>query len=51
MLVESELHPVIPNLVRPQSYTKVYGVQRGAEIIRDNLGFVYYKNKVTENKM
>lgn len=31
--------------------TVVLGVQRGTEIIRDNLGFMYYKNKVTDTKM
>ncbi|KAL4089373.1 hypothetical protein QTP88_024419 [Uroleucon formosanum] len=38
-------------VVRPESYTVVLGVQRGTEIIRNNLGFMYYKNKVTENKI
>lgn len=35
----------------PNSYTTVFGVQRGTEIIRDNVGFLYYKNKTTETKM
>lgn len=39
------------NLERPQTYTIVFGVQRATEMIRDNLGFFYYKNKKTENKM
>jgi len=46
------LEPLLPvAIARPQSYTVVLGVQRGTEIIRDNLGFMYYKNKVTDTKM
>lgn len=46
------LEPLLPvAVVRPQSYTVVLGIQRGTEIIRDNLGFMYYKNKVTDTKM
>ncbi|CAI6350325.1 unnamed protein product [Macrosiphum euphorbiae] len=44
--------PLLPvAVVRPQSYTVVLGIQRGTEIIRDNLGFMYYKNKVTDTKI
>lgn len=40
----------MPN-IQPHCYTIVPGIQRSTEIIRDNLGFMYYKNKSTENKM
>ena len=46
--VLSVLH--MPN-VQPHSYTIVPGTQRNTEIICDNLGNMYYKNKSTENKM
>ncbi|KAE9531249.1 hypothetical protein AGLY_010455 [Aphis glycines] len=39
------------NLVKPKTYKIVLGTQRTTEIIRDNLGFLYYKNKKTENKI
>ncbi|CAI6372236.1 unnamed protein product [Macrosiphum euphorbiae] len=39
------------NLERPETYTIVFGTQRMTEIVRDNLGFLYYKNKRTENKI
>ncbi|XP_025413311.1 uncharacterized protein LOC112685596 [Sipha flava] len=34
--------------IRPDSYTLVFGVQRNTQIIKDNLGFMYYKNKKTQ---
>ncbi|XP_022174801.1 uncharacterized protein LOC111036861 [Myzus persicae] len=44
--------PLLPVAVaRPQSYIVVLGIQRATEIIRDNLGFMYYKNKVTDTKI
>ncbi|KAL4089042.1 hypothetical protein QTP88_024120 [Uroleucon formosanum] len=51
-LKDRAVEPLLPiAVVRPESYTVVLGVQRGTEIIRHNLWFMYYKNKVTENKM
>lgn len=38
-------------MAAPQIYTSVYGNQRNTEIIKDNIGFLYYKNKQTETKM
>ena len=44
--VEPELFlDPVPDLARPVTYTTVFGVKRNTEIIRDNLGFMYYKNK------
>lgn len=54
MIVEpqEQVLSVLPMLnVKPHSYTIVPGTQRNTEIIRDNLGNMYYKNKSTENKM
>jgi len=46
-----ELTHEVLNLEKPKTYKIVFGTQRTTEIIRDNLGFLYYKNKKTENKM
>jgi len=43
---------VEPEILRiPTTYTTVFGVQRATEIIRDDVGFLNYKNKTTETKM
>jgi len=36
---------------RPQSYSLVPGVHQHQQIIRDNLGFLYFKSKKTEEKV
>ncbi|CAH1731209.1 unnamed protein product [Aphis gossypii] len=54
MIVEpqEQVLPVlpIPN-VQPHSYTIVPGKKTNTEIICDDLGFMYHKNKITENKI
>lgn len=53
IIAEPEYHelPVEVAIARPDTYTVVFGEQRNTEIIRDNLGFMYHKNKETQNKM
>jgi len=51
MIGPQELTHEVLNLEKPKTYKIVFGTQRTTEIIRDNLGFLYYKNKKTENKM
>ncbi|XP_050053858.1 uncharacterized protein LOC126554694 [Aphis gossypii] len=46
-----ELTHEVLNLEKPETYKIDFGTQRTTEIIRDNLGFHYYKNKKTENKI
>uniref|UniRef100_A0A2S2PRA7 MULE transposase domain-containing protein n=1 Tax=Schizaphis graminum TaxID=13262 RepID=A0A2S2PRA7_SCHGA len=49
---QEQIFPVLPMPnAQPHTYTIVPGTQRGTEIIRDDLGFMYYKNKSTENKI
>ncbi|KAL5246205.1 hypothetical protein ACI65C_013613 [Semiaphis heraclei] len=46
-----ELTHEVLNLEKPKTYKIIFGTQRTTEIIQDNLGFLYYKNKKTENKI
>ncbi|KAF0739893.1 Uncharacterized protein FWK35_00030739, partial [Aphis craccivora] len=50
-LEPQELTHEVLNLEKPKMYKIVIGTQRTTKIIRDNMGFLYYKNKKTENKM
>lgn len=49
MLVEPELIEL--PIARPESYITIPSIKRQSELILDNLGFMYYKNKSTENKV
>lgn len=37
--------------VRPNSYITIPSVHRREQIIKDNLGYMYFKSKSTERKM
>lgn len=57
MIVEPELllplaaaAAPIPN-VRLQTYTTIPGIKTSSVVFRDNIGFMYYKNRTRANKM
>ncbi|KAL4122840.1 hypothetical protein QTP88_015108 [Uroleucon formosanum] len=52
-VVATNANPIVePEMLQvPNSYTTVFGVQRSTEIIKSNVGFLYYKNKSTETKI
>lgn len=39
------------NNVRPNSYVMIPSVHHTEKIIKDNLGYLYFKSKSTERKM
>ncbi|KAF0750870.1 Uncharacterized protein FWK35_00023965 [Aphis craccivora] len=46
-----ELTLEVLNLEKPKTYKIFFGIQKATEIIQDNLGFLYYKNKKTKKKI